>query len=656
MPAQNPQNLVPVIEPIDYNPAYEDAGTRYTGKGKYKGPRRDGPAKMIVLGAIFLVGAGMLVAVVMKSKFKGESSTTDQAASQTGPETPSASKGNRPPPIGAMGAFPRRLLAINVSNYMYMNSIQYGKSDGESASDRQDFFKIVDRLRGSWKVPPEQAYYLTDGPVAEGRTDLKHPPLKQVIAGTIDRFLDSSRSQDRIVIIFAGHAVEKEGKAFLVPMEGEMEEVETLIPLDDIYAKMGKCRAQEKLIIFDVCRYDPGRGVERPAFGVMTEGLEKALHNSPEDVSVWTACSANEYSYEYDEAFTDERGLRNVRMCGGIFLNMFYAMELRGRKDAKASGSSTSYPQDPLPIAPVSEFVNEYTNKVVASLEKKEQKPKLTLKSRGAGSYDSKESLAAKFDYPAPPPTARRDEIVAMFNELNLPSIKAMRKNEDRAQRLADLPFKEDILREYANTGPTFAQIQKDPEKYREEYPVRVAAVEAIVAMRSLREEKASDELPEDFRSPISDSTKKQITDKFQRVVSFRQDTLKELMDDKLEPAMKKRDMEKSKRWLATFDYAYAQAKLRWAYISEYNLAMGKVKLEQLPELDEKLLQKGWRLASTEKMISPKEVRDVGEDGKNALAELVKNYPNTPWAVLAKTQRSMIIGLKWQPSSFGATD
>ena len=92
------------------------------------------------------------------------------------------------------------------------------------------------------------------------------------------------------------------------------------------------------------------------------------------------------------------------------------------------------------------------------------------------------------------------------------------------------------------------------------------------------------------------------------------------------------------------------EARIRLAYIMEYNLELGKVKLEQLPEIDPKL-HKGWRLLASEKMLSPKDVRDMGEEGKTALSEIVKEHANTPWAVLAeKTQRSMVIGLKWQPA------
>ena len=51
----------------------------------------------------------------------------------------------------------------------------------------------------------------------------------------------------------------------LVPQEGELEDVSTLIPVKDFYQKLAKCPAQEKLLVYDVCRFDPGRGAEPPS-------------------------------------------------------------------------------------------------------------------------------------------------------------------------------------------------------------------------------------------------------------------------------------------------------------------------------------------------------------------------------------------------------
>ena len=101
-----------------------------------------------------------------------------------------------------------------------------------------------------------------------------------------------------------------------------LDDVATLVPLEKVYAAMGACPAQQKLVVFDVCRFDPGRGQERPGGGPMSEALEKALHAPPPGVQVLTTCSAGESAYEVDYAIAVDRSiigsafLSNVRFEG----------------------------------------------------------------------------------------------------------------------------------------------------------------------------------------------------------------------------------------------------------------------------------------------------------------------------------------------------
>jgi hypothetical protein len=94
--------------------------------------------------------------------------------------------------------------------------------------------------------------------------------------------------------------------------------------------------------------------------------------------------------------------------------------------------------------------------------------------------------------------------------------------------------------------------------------------------------------------------------------------------------------------------------KLRIAWCQEYNLALGKARFEQVPDLDAKLNQDGWRLKAVGKMSSPKEIRDLAEEAKEALAQLEKNYPDTPWAYLGSKQKDLSLGLQWQPATIAA--
>jgi hypothetical protein len=111
-----------------------------------------------------------------------------------------------------------------------------------------------------------------------------------------------------------------------------------------------------------------------------------------------------------------------------------------------------------------------------------------------------------------------------------------------------------------------------------------------------------------------------------------------------VEPMLEK---EESKFWKATFKFALAQVKLRYAFSQEANLALGMILTESLPEQLDKA--RGLQLVSTDKMKSRKEERKIADEGREILSELVKDHKGTPWEVAAKRTRSVAIGLEWRP-------
>jgi hypothetical protein len=125
---------------------------------------------------------------------------------------------------------------------------------------------------------------------------------------------------------------------------------------------------------------------------------------------------------------------------------------------------------------------------------------------------------------------------------------------------------------------------------------------------------------------------------------------LAEMMErlEELRKAGKERDKEPSPRWQAHYDYILAQLLARTAYISEYDLMLGKIRKDELPEL--RSMHTGWRLASCEKMQSGKDVKELAAQAKQLFAKLIQEHPGTPWEVLAKRDRLTALGLEWQPS------
>ena len=61
----------------------------------------------------------------------------------------------RPDPVG-FGTFPRRMLAINVSNYLYFNPVSYGPKT-------RDTHVMLDRMSRALAIPPSELFELSDG-------------------------------------------------------------------------------------------------------------------------------------------------------------------------------------------------------------------------------------------------------------------------------------------------------------------------------------------------------------------------------------------------------------------------------------------------------------------------------------------------------------
>ena len=136
------------------------------------------------------------------------------------------------------------------------------------------------------------------------------------------------------------------------------------------------------------------------------------------------------------------------------------------------------------------------------------------------------------------------------------------------------------------------------------------------------------------------------------QIASLEQQTVLEELEEKMERHAKYRGMEKSKRWQAHFLYVYAEVLLRQAQLYELNRAIGVARLNKLPDLDPKRHQ-GWQLAPTDKIDAADKLADrfvaKGQRGFKMLDQIVKEHPDTPWALLSSGQRRIRLGLTWEP-------
>jgi hypothetical protein len=681
---------VPEASRAKYVSAF-DAGDRYRGRGSYRGPRKGGLVKVAILAAVLVLVGGLGLFAASKAGFfkKGEGSVGG------GEESPKPVVGNgggehtQP----ASGPFPRRMLAISIHSYLYANPLHNGDSGFAEYDNRKSGTDAaVRRIAERWRVPKDQLYHLTDAPVlgekgaeppkpepktgpakkggkdaanegdetkkgrAKGgdlkalpepaRRIAKAMPLKQVIEGTVTQFLDTSREQDRIVLLFAGHALEKKGKSYLVPIEGDLDEVETLIPLDWLYEKLGACKAQEKVVIFDVCRFHPERGIERPSPGPMTEALEAALHNSPDGVTVITSCSKGEQSIELDQydarILSDRQGVkdRTASLYGSLFLSL---ARVGSFGDGYGEQNRLSAPTDTFPVEPFVKWMKERLKDVVhVKYSDRTETLKATIKKRAdAVAYNPVEPAPARFEFPQPPPSADPRAVMAIIREVQLPPVKSLREDAPPPSISDVLPFSEETLKPYL-TGELKAT--NKPNEFQK------AVIDAVTGIRSMRMAGSSGELPEQFGGETSDKAKEELR-KVQEVPARVEAELQDYLDD-LDKVADQRDKQ-PKRWQVHYDYVVAQLKLRICYANQYNLALANVRSGKLPDLQPG--QNGYRLSAEPNLDknTPANYKEMFKDAQTALTEIAKENPNTPWALLAKSDRTLALGLRLTGATVG---
>ena len=598
---------------------------------RYRGKKRGGGGIVLLfLGLMLLAGgavAGALFGKPLLDKLNKDLAQTPTTAVEPKPTTVGTGSS-----LAAAGkAFPRRLLVLSTTKYLYCNPLSAGNTKNE------DMVGIAARrLAFQWKIPQDkdnnQLFILQDvGSQARAM-------LKPIIAEAVTKFLETSRSQDRILIYFGGHAVIVKDQAYLVPVDGDLTEPSTLLPLKEFWQQVKDCKATQKVVVFDVCRLNEDGDKVRPGSEPMSEALEKQLLAAPPGVQVVTTAAAgqNAHEFRFGPADAPNEG-------GSLFLSSIIELAAKGKvklpKDAAAD--------DPLPIAAWSEAL-KIRMKEVAGLAGKAD-PGLKLVGEPAPlAAATDEPPAVRFPMPQVAKGLPPAEIAKLLDRIGeLPPYRGKLTKDDAVETL--FPFSAEVMAKYRPDAVAIADILKDGEKY----PIRKAAVEALDLIK--KEWRSSEEGSTELRTMIQTAA----GDAFKKTIMAEQETPARIEGEleakivQLEKLAQKLDEEKNLYWRITFEYALAQMKARLAFMSEYNLALGNIRTDNLPKVDEAKGQSGLVLVASDKMKSKKEVKETAEAAQELFLKIAKEHPGTPWAVLAKRHSVMGLGLEWKPYTMG---
>ncbi len=243
--------------------------------------------------------------------------------------------------------------------------------------------------------------------------------------------------------------------------------------------------------------------------------------------------------------------------------------------------------------------------------------------------YNADEPPAKPFDIPAAPKGTAPLDITQLAWEFKIPPIKA----ELSDLNLSEFVYLESVMKDYKADVP-IEEVLKDREKYR----FRAVVLDAFRAINDVwtgalagAEGKMEEEIP----APITDAVKRTINKGLEAyAIGIAKLELSNIALDEIE-SLKQGE---TKRWQAHYEYARAVVKARLAYLNEYNKLMGDVRTETLPALANG--QNLYRLASSEKMKSKKDVQMLAEQAQEAYAKLITEHKGTPWAIQAKREKN----------------
>lgn len=641
-----PLSLDPDPVPVssEFKPA-EDVVT-HRARGRYA--RSAGPNKLFWVAFSLCLTLGLVLVFGFAGKYIGKkvgnpvvAGPPEEHKGQPGTPGGSGTTGtNNPRPPGGIaassGPTPRRLLFIHVSNYLFLNPLTHCAGEGESKGPdltRQ----FATRLAYEWRIPNagenNQVFIVSDTAQQDPRA-----PFKNVLMGAYESFFQTSRPQDRIVVYFGGHVLARtkgdKPTVYLVPMEGDPDDPESLIPLDEFYAKFAACPATQKVVIWDVARFNPERGRQRPGSEPMTEAVAKALSAPPAGVQAVLTCQTGENALEFN-GFRPDGGVRGRSIAGSNFLDAITFVT-----DKKATAKSLG-PNDPFPVEEWAAAVGKRTEDVAKLAD---GGPKQTVKVAGTRpeplvAFDEKEAFAKRFDLPTPPKGVAPAEIAEIDRILALPNF----KNDGEGFKLGDFPFPEEAMKAF-RADVTLDEIMK-PDN-REKYLFRVTVVESLEQIRKLWG-KGANSLRTEFTDKTSDAIKKKILE--EQLFPAEAIPKLEMLMIRLEAVEGMKGTE-PKLWQAHYDYTVAQVKARLAFMHEYNLALGSIRTDVLPPLDPKKGEDGYKLIATEKMKVKKEAK-LAEEAKETFTKMIEDYKGTPWAIVAKQNKAVSLGLAWKPFS-----
>ena len=167
----------------------------------------------------------------------------------------------------------------------------YHESLGRLKYSVNDCRRLAEVLTtGDDAFPADHVLVLADDEEAERK------PTYANIHSWLASWLAQPGEDDTVLVFFAGHGREMDGKCYLVPGDATLQTIHVMgISVSHVQELLNRCKARQKVLILDACHSGAGRDVSTMAAPMMD-----AL-SAGKGIYTMTSCDVDEVSHEWEE-------------------------------------------------------------------------------------------------------------------------------------------------------------------------------------------------------------------------------------------------------------------------------------------------------------------------------------------------------------------
>ncbi len=185
---------------------------------------------------------------------------------------------------------------------------------------------------------------------------------------------------------------------------------------------------------------------------------------------------------------------------------------------------------------------------------------------------------------------------------------------------------------------------QLDRDQYERDHPLRAATFETMVEMESVQKLELRVVL---LGGPITPKVKATMLQE-QAPIGMAIFKLEQILVQ-MRDVGEKRQQEKSRVWLANYDFALARLEANLVFLYEYNFTLGTIRADNLPPL--RAGDAGWRITSHPNLhITEAKAKQFAQDRARRLRAFREEHAGTPWAFFADIEAGRLLGMEWTPA------